>query len=56
MQKLDQKYKNINETLEAHLEQVIIPNVTKVIVPGVDYIPVTGKVLDAEDLLYGVDA
>ncbi|MBO0357377.1 lipopolysaccharide biosynthesis protein RfbH [Hymenobacter sp. BT186] len=56
MQKLDQKYKNINETLEAHLEQVITPNVTKTIVPGQDYIPVTGKVLDVEDLMYGVDA
>ena len=31
-------------------------NVIKVIRPGVDYIPVTGKVLDAEDLLYGVEA
>jgi CDP-6-deoxy-D-xylo-4-hexulose-3-dehydrase len=56
MQKLDQKYKNINENLEAHLEKVIAPNVTKTIVPGQDYIPVTGKVLDVEDLMYGVDA
>ncbi|RZK30606.1 MAG: lipopolysaccharide biosynthesis protein RfbH, partial [Hymenobacter sp.] len=32
------------------------PNITKTIVPGQDYIPVTGKVLDVEDLMYGVDA
>ena len=29
---------------------------TKTIVPGRDYIPVTGKVMDADDLLAGVDA
>lgn len=38
------------------LTEVATKNVTKTIQPGVDYIPVTGKVLDAEDLLYGVDA
>lgn len=56
MFKVDQKFKNINAGLEAHLEEVIRPNVTKTIVPGQDYIPVTGKVLDVDDLLYGVDA
>ncbi|MCC2547920.1 lipopolysaccharide biosynthesis protein RfbH [Hymenobacter sp. BT175] len=56
MQKLDQKYKNFDEALEGQLQQAILPNVTKTIIPGQDYIPVTGKVLDAEDLLYGVDA
>jgi CDP-6-deoxy-D-xylo-4-hexulose-3-dehydrase len=38
------------------LRQLAATKVTKVIRPGVDYIPVTGKVLDAEDLLYGIDA
>lgn len=38
------------------LTEVATKNVTKTIQPGVDYIPVTGKVLDAEDLLYGVEA
>jgi CDP-6-deoxy-D-xylo-4-hexulose-3-dehydrase len=52
----DQKYKNIDEALEAQLKQAIVPNVTKTIVPGQDYIPVTGKVLDVDDLMYGVDA
>ena len=42
--------------LLAPLTQLATQNVTKVIRPGTDYIPVTGKVLDAEDLLYGVDA
>ncbi|WP_375416577.1 lipopolysaccharide biosynthesis protein RfbH [uncultured Hymenobacter sp.] len=56
MFKIDQKFKNINSELEAHLEEVIRPNVTKTIVPGQDYIPVTGKVLDVDDLMFGVDA
>lgn len=54
--KLTQRFKNIDSSLESQLESVILPNVTKVIVPGADYIPVTGKVLDAADLLLGVDA
>jgi CDP-6-deoxy-D-xylo-4-hexulose-3-dehydrase len=54
--KIDQKYKNIDEALEAQLKQAIVPNITKIIVPGQDYIPVTGKVLDVDDLMYGVDA
>ena len=50
--------KNITDEngLLAPLTQVATQNVTKTIRPGVDYIPVTGKVLDAEDLLYGIDA
>ena len=38
------------------LTKLATQNVTKTITPGTDYIPVTGKVLDAQDLLYGVDA
>ena len=56
MLKLDQKFKNINPELEERLSDAIRPNVTKTIVPGQDYIPVTGKVLDVDDLMYGVDA
>jgi len=50
--------KNITDEngLLAPLTQLATQNVTKRIVAGTDYIPVTGKVLDAEDLLYGVDA
>jgi CDP-6-deoxy-D-xylo-4-hexulose-3-dehydrase len=56
MNKVDQKFKNITSELESQLKEAILPNVTKTIVPGQDYIPVTGKVLDVDDLMYGVDA
>lgn len=56
MIQVDQKFKNINSELQEQLSQAIRPNVTKTIVPGQDYIPVTGKVIDVDDLLYGVDA
>lgn len=56
MYKTDQKFKNINSGLEQHLHEAIQPNITKVIEPGKDYIPVTGKVLDADDIMFGVDA
>jgi CDP-6-deoxy-D-xylo-4-hexulose-3-dehydrase len=56
MNKVDQKFKNITSKLESQLREAILPNVTKTIVPGQDYIPVTGKVLDVDDLMYGVDA
>jgi CDP-6-deoxy-D-xylo-4-hexulose-3-dehydrase len=51
-------FKNItaDNGLLQSLTEVATKSVTKTIQPGVDYIPVTGKVLDAEDLLYGVDA
>jgi CDP-6-deoxy-D-xylo-4-hexulose-3-dehydrase len=56
MIQIDQNFKNISPELQEQLSQVILPNVTKTIVPGQDYIPVTGKVLDVDDLLYGVEA
>lgn len=56
MYKVDQKFKNIGPELEQQLEDAIRPNITKTIVPGQDYIPVTGKVLDVDDLMFGVDA
>jgi CDP-6-deoxy-D-xylo-4-hexulose-3-dehydrase len=45
-----------DESLLKGLKQIALNNTTKVIIPGESYIPVTGKVLDAEDLLFGVDA
>ena len=48
--------KNINYNLKSSLEGVIEKNIKKEIIPGKDYIPVTGKVIDSSDLLYGVDA
>ena len=50
------EFKNINQTLKASLEEVIIKNISNTIVPGKDYIPVTGKTIDPNDILYGVDA
>ena len=50
------KYTNLDSDTEKSLRLVAEQNTKKVIVPGVDYIPVTGKVLDADDLLLGVDA
>jgi len=50
-------YKNFTDpALVENLRQIATANTTKSFVPGVDYIPVTGKVLDADDLLAGVDA
>lgn len=49
-------FKNIDESLQSVLGDIITPNIRKVIVPGDDYIPVTGKVIDVNDILYGVDA
>jgi CDP-6-deoxy-D-xylo-4-hexulose-3-dehydrase len=49
--------KNLNETnLIDKLKQIAQENTKQQIIPGKSYIPVTGKVLDEEDILYGVDA
>ena len=51
-----EKYKNLTESALAELSAVAAERVARTIVPGQDYIPVTGKVLDVDDLMYGVDA
>jgi CDP-6-deoxy-D-xylo-4-hexulose-3-dehydrase len=43
-------------TLENSLREIARKKSTQVIIPGKNYIPVTGKVLDEEDILLGVDA
>ena len=49
--------KNINTPeLEQSLRAIAKIKTTQNIVPGVNYIPVTGKVLDEEDILFGVEA
>ena len=48
--------KNINDNLKSLLKGVIENNIQKEILPGKDYLPVTGKVIESSDLLYGVDA
>jgi len=42
--------------LEKSLREIAKIKSTQIIVPGENYIPVTGKVLDEEDILLGVDA
>jgi len=49
--------KNIIDTeLENSLRKIAKIKTTQIIIPGENYIPVTGKVLDEEDILLGVDA
>ena len=45
--KLSQKYQTSDQTIEAQLQQPIGPGVAEIIVPGQDYVPFMGKVLDA---------
>ncbi|MFS2187017.1 lipopolysaccharide biosynthesis protein RfbH [Mucilaginibacter sp. Mucisp84] len=50
-------FKNItNPDIEAGLRQIAKAKSTQTIVPGKNYIPVTGKVLDEDDILLGVEA
>lgn len=48
--------KNIDDELKNLLVKKLSENTFKRPVPGKDYIPVTGKVVDETDLLYGIDA
>jgi CDP-6-deoxy-D-xylo-4-hexulose-3-dehydrase len=48
--------KNIQGQLLDDLTQIAETNIRRSMVPGQDYIPVTGKVLDASDILYGIDS
>jgi CDP-6-deoxy-D-xylo-4-hexulose-3-dehydrase len=49
--------KNItNPEIERSLREIAKVKTTQIIVPGQNYIPVTGKVLDEDDIMMGVDA
>lgn len=48
--------KNISEELLPELTKIAKNNTSKEIIPGDDYIPVTGKVINEEEILYGVEA
>ena len=50
------QFKNFTPELKELLTASASKNLNKIIEPGKDYIPVTGKVLDEEDILFGVDA
>lgn len=46
----------VNQKLVDSIKEIARAKTTKIIVPGEDYIPVTGKVLDEDDILLGVDS
>ncbi|MBA2761096.1 MAG: lipopolysaccharide biosynthesis protein RfbH [Segetibacter sp.] len=50
-------FKNITDSsLKDSLIESFSKNIHKQIVPGEDYIPVTGKVIDEDDVLWGIEA
>lgn len=50
-------FKNIiSPELEKQLREIAKQKTTQIIIPGQNYIPVTGKVLDEEDIMFGIDA
>jgi CDP-6-deoxy-D-xylo-4-hexulose-3-dehydrase len=49
-------FKNFEGPLHEQLKLIAEEKTKQQIIPGQHYIPVTGKVLDADDLLFGVDA
>lgn len=50
-------FKNItNPDLEKSLREIAKQKTTQIIIPGKNYIPVTGKVLDEDDVMLGIDA
>ncbi|RXK48278.1 lipopolysaccharide biosynthesis protein RfbH [Aquirufa rosea] len=50
------EYKNINETIRLEIQKIISDRLNRKFHPGYDYIPVTGKVLDQDDIFYGVES
>lgn len=49
-------FKNFDSDLESQLRKIANFKTQQSIIPGENYIPVTGKVLDADDLLFCIDA
>ena len=45
-----------NPQLIDSIKEIARKRTNKIIIPGENYIPVTGKVLDEEDILMGVDS
>ncbi|ACT95801.1 lipopolysaccharide biosynthesis protein RfbH [Dyadobacter fermentans] len=56
MEQLLAQLANIDQNLLNALLPVIQAKIKREIIPGESYIPVTGKVIDEQDLLYGVDS
>jgi len=49
-------FKNFDGDLLDKIKEKAQRNITKIPIAGKDYIPVTGKLIDSDDLLYAVDA
>jgi CDP-6-deoxy-D-xylo-4-hexulose-3-dehydrase len=45
-----------NNEIRENLIGLFKKNINRVIIPGVDYIPVTGKIIDESDVLLGIEA
>lgn len=56
MEQLLAQLENIDQDLLNALLPVIQAKIKREIIPGESYIPVTGKVIDEQDLLYGIDS
>jgi len=50
------EYKNLTPSIIDQLKETVLKNINRNIEPGKDYIPVTGKVLDEQDIFFGVDS
>jgi CDP-6-deoxy-D-xylo-4-hexulose-3-dehydrase len=54
---MENLYKNLNNsTIRKELVELFKINLSKEIIAGKDYIPVTGKVIDESDILIGIEA
>lgn len=48
--------KNLNDEIKSHLDGLLESKMSNKIIPGENYIPVTGKSLMKEDIIYGIDS
>ena len=53
---MENNFRNLPSSIIDEIRNIAVNNTSKAYIPGTDYIPVTGKVLDADDLLFGVDS
>jgi CDP-6-deoxy-D-xylo-4-hexulose-3-dehydrase len=50
------EFRNISDNLNRSLNEILSSKSNRIIRAGQDYIPVTGKIIDKEDILFGVEA
>ncbi|MGB1448861.1 MAG: lipopolysaccharide biosynthesis protein RfbH [Flavobacteriaceae bacterium] len=53
---IENNLSNLNSSLKKELTTIIQGNINTKIIPGKDYMPVSGKLVDPNDILFGVDA